>query len=175
MKKLKELILFVSDLCKDDSEYGATKLNKILFLVDFFAYSAYGKSITGATYFHLANGPAPKEMLRAQNALIAEGRADINERPYFGRTQKRLVALEGADMSIFTADELALVKDVICHLRGIGGKRLSEWSHELIPWLYTRDKEDIPYYTVFDLYSVPVRRDGIVWGQKELESLGKAA
>lgn len=168
MKKLKELVLYVSEASKDDPEFGATKLNKVLFLADFLAYSAFGNSISGATYFHISNGPAPKQMLAAQEGLIAEGRATIEQRQYFGKTLKRLVALKGPDTSIFTADELNLVQDVITHLRGIGGKQLSDWTHTLIPWLYTKDREDIPYNTVFTMFNVPVRRDGIIWGQTEL-------
>ena len=174
MKKLKELILFVSDLCKDDPAYGATKLNKILFIVDFMAYSVWGDSITRARYFHLAKGPAPKEMVKAQKELIAEGRARLVERSYFGKKQKRLVTLKGPDTSIFTTEELDFVRDSIAHLQGLGATELSNWTHTLIPWVYTRDKEEIPYHTVFDMYHVPVRRDGIIWGQKELEKLSKA-
>jgi len=168
MKKLKELVLYVSETCKDDPEFGAIKLNKILFLADFFAYSAFGKSISGATYFHISNGPAPKQMLAAQEELFAEGRAKIEERQYFGKTQKRIVTLKGPNTSIFSAAELSLVQDVITHLRGIGGKQLSDWTHTLIPWLYTKDREDIPYNTVFTMFNVPVRIDGIIWGQKEV-------
>jgi uncharacterized phage-associated protein len=170
MKKLKELVLYVSEASREDPEFGATKLNKILFFVDFLAYSAFGHPISGATYFHLSNGPALRQMLAAQDALIAEGRATIEEQPYFGKMLKRMVALKGPDTSIFTAEELKLVQDVIVHLRGIGGKQLSDWTHTLIPWLYSEDKEDIPYNTVFTMFNVPVRRDGVIWGQKELEA-----
>ncbi len=175
MKKLKELILYVSELCKDDPEYGATKLNKILFVVDFMSYSIYGNSITGSTYFHLPKGPAPKEMVKAQEQLIAEGRATIEERPYYGRIQKRLVALTVSDTTIFSPPELALVRDGVTQLRGIGATDLSNWTHTLTAWVNTRDREVIPYHTVFDMYRVPVRRDGVIWGQKELDRLSKEA
>ena len=175
MMKLKELILFVSELCKDDPEFGATKLNKILFVVDFMAYSVWGDSITGATYFHLPNGPAPKQMVKALAELAAEKRAHIEERPYFGKIQKRLVPLTGSNTRDFTKEQLDFVGDAIAHLKGLGAADLSNWTHTLMPWVYTRDKEEIPYNTVFNMFKVPVRRDGIIWGQKELEKLGAAA
>jgi hypothetical protein len=37
-EKLRELILYVSTLSKDDDNFGATKLNKLLFYADFLAY-----------------------------------------------------------------------------------------------------------------------------------------
>jgi len=170
-KKLEELILHIAEVCKDDPEFGATKLNKILFISDFVAYSVYGKPITEVTYFHLQNGPAPKEMIGVQEELIAKKEARIEERQYFGRTQKRLKPLRGPDTSMFLEEELSLVKDVINSMKGVTGSQLSDWTHKLVPWILTEQKEEIPYYTTYTMYDVPVRRDGIIWAQKELQRL----
>jgi len=171
MKKLKELILYISEICQDDPEFGATKLNKILFVADFFAYSVFGKSITGEKYFHLPKGPAPRQMKKAQEDLISKERARIIEKPYFGRIQKRLVPLRGPNTSIFEQEELDLIKDVIDSMSGLTGTQLSTWTHSLIPWLLTEEKEEIPYFTAHNMRSVPVRKDGLIWAEKELEKL----
>lgn len=170
-KKLKELILYIAEACKDDPEFGATKLNKILFVSDFVAYDVFGKSVTEATYFHLQSGPAPKEMIGTQELLIVNEDAEIEERQYFGRTQKRLKPLRRPDTSVFSEKELSLVKDVIDSMKGITGSQLRDWTHNLIPWVLTEQKEEIPYYTFYTMHDVPVRRDGIIWGQKELQRL----
>ena len=172
LEKLKESILYIAEQCKDDQEFGATKLNKILFLSDFLAYGAYGQPITGSTYFHLEKGPAPKEMKQAQEELFAEGRAELEERPYFNTIQKRIVPSRGSNTSIFSQKELGLVHDVIVSLRGIGGRKISDWTHNFIPWILTRDREDIPYNTTFAMFYVPVRREGIIWGNNEIEKMG---
>ena len=36
-EKLKELVLVVAQLCADDRNFGAVKLNKLLFFADFLA------------------------------------------------------------------------------------------------------------------------------------------
>ena len=47
--KLRELILYVAERCENDPDFGALKLNKILFNADFIAYALTGKAITGAS------------------------------------------------------------------------------------------------------------------------------
>ena len=170
-KKLNELILYIAEECKDSPTFGYTKLNKILFISDFYAYIVLGKSITKSTYFHLQNGPAPKEILQAQDDLIEAKRAEIEEREYFGRPQKRMIPLKGPNISIFTQKELNLVKEVIELFQGRTAYEISSWAHNSIPWLLTEQKEEIPYFTAFTMFSVPVRRDGILWGQYELNNL----
>jgi len=170
-KKLKELILYIAEVCKNDSEFGATKLNKILFVIDFYAYSVLGRPITEATYFHLPKGPAPKQLLVAQEELIAEGRATIEKRAFFGKTQKRLIPLRGPNISMFLKDELNLIEDAIKATGGLNGRELSDWTHRLTPWMLTEEKEEIPFFTVFTMFEKPVGRDGLAWGTKELEKL----
>jgi len=171
MKKLKEMILHIAKTCENDPEFGATKLNKILFISDFFAYSVFEKSITGTDYFHLPKGPAPKLLKKAQEELILEDRANIEERPYFGRKQKRLVPKEDADISIFYEDELNLVKQVIKLLEGKNATQISDWSHDFLPWLLTEDREEIPYITTFTMFHVPTSKQGISWGENKLNEL----
>ena len=71
--RFKELIVLISELCAKDPTYGSVKLNKILYFADFMAYRVLGKPITGATYFKLQEGPAPRE----PGWMLAEDREDI--------------------------------------------------------------------------------------------------
>lgn len=49
-RRLKELMLYVSERLFDDPSFGAVKLNKVLYFSDLIAYSSLGHPITGATY-----------------------------------------------------------------------------------------------------------------------------
>ena len=62
-QKLRELILLIARSSERDEHFGATKLNKILFYSDFWAYRKLGRSITGEVYRKLEHGPAPKRLL----------------------------------------------------------------------------------------------------------------
>lgn len=170
-KKLKEIMLHIAEVCKKDDDFGATKLNKILFVADFLAFSALGHPITEATYFHLPKGPAPRQLVSAQEELFAEKRARIEDRPFHGRIQKRLIHLKKADTSIFSKEELEIVDESIKATCGLNGTQLSDWTHDLIPWILTEDREDMPYHTVFTMFDKPVGREGLSWGAKELERL----
>jgi hypothetical protein len=83
--KFRNLLLHLSTLCEDDPRFGATKLNKLLYYIDFGAYRLLGQPVTGATYQNLPEGPAPRELVAVRDALIKEGAAAMEVRPYFIR------------------------------------------------------------------------------------------
>lgn len=168
MQKLGELILYVAKKSQDDTTFGATKLNKILFAVDFMAYGAFGKPLTEAHYIRLQHGPVPKELPQVRDELIAEKRAAIQLNEHFGKEQKRIVALDTPDMSIFTDREKRLIDDVIIELKSLNATQLSDWTHGLTPWLVASDKEELPFETVFVLQNKPISKAGVAWGEKVL-------
>lgn len=172
--KLEELMLYVAHKCHDDEHFGATKLNKILFFSDFFAFAVLGESITGATYVHLERGPAPKELLPARQRLLERGDARIEERKYWGLTQHRLVPLRNANLADFTPDQIRLVADTIHFLEGQNATQVSDITHKLRPWLDTVEGEEIPYATAFVLTDTPVTRDDKEWAIGKIQELQAA-
>jgi leucyl-tRNA synthetase len=61
------------------------------------------------------------------------------EGKYFGYPQKRIVPIgkgKGANLSIFTDDEISFVDEVIESFRKYNASQLSEWTHKLFPWQY---------------------------------------
>jgi hypothetical protein len=148
--KFKELMLYIADQCQGDPYFGATKLNKILFFSDFFAYALYGQPITGAMYQRLEKGPAPKQLLPSQKELIGEKRAEVIERMRFNRKQKRLIAKVAPRLSRFTPDEIALVDHIMEWLAGKTALETSNVSHDTcLGWQLAGDKQEIPYEAVF--------------------------
>jgi len=77
-EKLRELIIYVSMLSQQDRNFGATKLNKLLFYTDFLAYQRFGTAITGQEYQALPQGPAPKRLKPIIERMKVAG--DIKER-----------------------------------------------------------------------------------------------
>ena len=165
-RKFRELVLYVSQKCASDPKFGATKLNKILFYADFFAYGNTGNPITGFRYQKLPNGPAPRRLLPVRGQMVAEGELGIQEVPLrSGRKQKRTVNLRPPDLSVFRGDEIALVDDVIDALRDADAEACSEVSHRMVGWLVAKDREDIPYSTVF-LSNAPLSEEEIQRGRE---------
>jgi len=166
--KFDELVLHVAELSSDDVTFGKTKLNKIMYYVDFYAYGVTGKSITGATYQRRQFGPVPKQIAAARQRLVASGRVRFDEISYFGRPLERMTPLEGADVSAFTLGELQLISEVVRGLRDLNGSQASEMSHQEVGWILAADGETIPYETVF-LNAPALTTEDIARG-REIES-----
>lgn len=169
--KLKELILYLARASRDDPTCGATKLNKLLFIMDFYAYAQFGKPITETKYIHRQFGPVPFDLPKIRRELLTEGRIQIEEREFLGKTQTCIIPTDDPDLSSFTKNELKLVNDVIEAFKGNNATELSEWTHKLRPWLDTEDGEEIPYNTVFILKEVPATQSDLAWGQKRYMEL----
>ena len=80
-EKLRELILLIAHKSKADPRLRAVKLNQPLYYADFTAYRRLGKSITGAEYQHLPEGPAPRKGLPAQERLKRDGAIEMVYEP----------------------------------------------------------------------------------------------
>lgn len=173
MRKLTELVLYIAAKSQDDSTFSTSKLNKILFSVDFLAYGTWGRPVTEITYVRQEHGPAPKpdEFLRVRETLISAGRATIQTRQHLGSEQKRIVALADADMSLFDQRERRLIDDVIEEFKSYNAAQLTDWSYTILPWLQAENDDEIPFHTVFALRKRLVSRTGLNWGERRLNEL----
>lgn len=146
--KLRELVLYVCAASESDEAFGSVKLNKLLFYSDFLTYLRHGVSITGQEYQKLKNGPAPRLMLPLLNDMQTEGQVAMAERRYFGHPQKRPVALREADLTKFSAQEIAVVNQVLRTFQRQNGTEISALSHNFSGWQFAEEGETIPYSSV---------------------------
>lgn len=151
-KKFKELILYVTSQCEKDKFWNATKLNKILFYSDFLAFRDRGESITGAEYFALERGPAPRALVPVRDEMIQDKDLAIERRTF----QHRPMALREADYTVFTGQDIAIVNKVIAALKDKNAEAVSEMSHAFLGWKaawaegrVTKENVTIPYGSVF--------------------------
>lgn len=147
--RLKELILYISAKCAHDPAFGATKLNKILWRSDFMAFAQERVPITGVEYQRLAQGPAPRRLLPVQNELTCDGRAVVSTTTGLGGYQRKVtIPLSDPDLSLFSAEQIAIVDEVIEEYRNLNASEVSALSHgkawEIIP-----NRGSIPYEAVF--------------------------
>jgi len=162
---LKETILFICKEGHNDPALGAVKLNKLLYYADFKAFRALGESITGATYQNLQEGPAPKEFLAAKEELIDDKAIRYEERPYFTRTQKRMIGCREPQMSLFTPGEIEIIMGVIETFREYNATDISALSHLEWGWKLTETGEEIHYRTAW-LSPDPLTQEQIGLGIK---------
>lgn len=157
--KLQELILFIARRSEDDPRFGSVKLNKLLFFSDFTAYAELGRSITGQAYQRLENGPCPKQLIPVTKQLEKAQAFAIRTDECYGRTRKIPIALREADLSQFSAEEIAIVTDVIAKLWKKTAKGISSLSHRFPGWDLAVDRELIPYQTALVRFRKPRRKD----------------
>ena len=163
--KFNELILYIAQQSETDPRFGATKLNTLLFYIDFGAYRILGTPVAGATYQHLPAGPAPREMLTARRYLLDSGAARMEIRPYFASTQERLHPHRDADLREFSPQERTIIDNVIDEFWNYNARSISAYSHEEWGWRVTKDFDDIPYYLAW-VSSDPLTPEQIMMGQE---------
>jgi hypothetical protein len=144
-KKLRELIIYLSTLEEGDEYWGAIKLNKLLFYVDFVAYRRFGKSVTGQEYQAQEMGPTPRRLRPAIEQMKKAGDV-VEERVIFhGRVQIRTVARRTADKDLFSQAESDLIHDTISRFWKMSASEISKESHTFLGWKLTPIGETIPY------------------------------
>jgi hypothetical protein len=146
-QKFEELVLYLASRFERETFFGATKLNKLLFFSDFLAYQTLGKPITGADYMALRRGPAPRKLLPIRTAMRKRGAIALDKRAF----QERVIPLRDADLSVFRAEEIAIVDMVVEALKESDAETVSDRSH-FLGWqaaFAEGEKTSIPYSTVF--------------------------
>ncbi|MFN0145965.1 MAG: Panacea domain-containing protein [Dehalococcoidia bacterium] len=151
-KKLRELIVYLAVKCQDDERFGGVKLNKMLYMIDMFAYAETGKPVTGVEYMKQKAGPVPRRFLPAKRELLDEGAIFEVEVPVYGvpNPLRRIIPQRKADLTLFTADEIAHTDSILDMCREFTGTALSAYSHEHLGWRIAPKMGDtIPYSAVF--------------------------
>jgi hypothetical protein len=175
-RKFYELVLYIANAFKEDTQFGRIKLAKLIFNSDFRAMRKLGHPISGATYIKDTWGHNPTQLLNAELDLQAEDLAEIvigegEEEPRFIRDdeRRRLVPRRSGDSRYFSAEELALVDSVIEEYRTTPAIAMSEESHKTLGWQIAEWRKPIPLETAF--VAKPTERD-LELGRAIAERLG---
>lgn len=143
--KLCELVLHIARQSEEDVFFGAVKLNKLLFFADFLAYRAYGQPITGAEYQKLEHGLAPRQLKPLLRRMERKKMIAFRETELGGYTQKRILALREPNLTKFSANEIALVDDLLRRCLNRNASEMSALSHRFRGWQLAELGETIPY------------------------------
>ncbi|MGH7135031.1 MAG: type II toxin-antitoxin system antitoxin SocA domain-containing protein [Pirellulales bacterium] len=154
------MILYICRCSEGDAKFGATKLNKLLFYSDFLAYRQLGHAITSQPYKRMRNGPVPRAIGSLLKQMRKGGEIAQSEHNYFGKRQIRTFALRDADLSLFSAPEVALVDSILRECWGTNATQISNLSHRFLGLQLADDGETIPYETAL-LALRPVTRDDL--------------
>ena len=146
LDRLKNVMLYILGRCDD---VWCTKMNKLLFYVDFLSYRDSGMAITGLSYRAVDFGPVPERWEKVYSEF-PEVHQEFRQAGDFEGSV--LIATQNADVSLFTDFELQ-VMDKVCSLLGKKSSReLSRISHEEKAWKeYCNNHEKIPFNEAFSI------------------------
>ncbi len=149
MARLKNLLLYVIEQM---GEVFQTKMNKVLFYIDFLSYRERGMAISGLAYNAIVFGPVPQRWDRVYSAFD-----EIVPKPKLVRDQEStaLTASAEADMTCFTEQERAIIDAVCAKMRILSAHDISELSHYEPAWQkHLHQVETIPFEEAFSLGAV---------------------
>jgi len=149
LKKFKEVLLYVLEKVGSKSNVGMTVLYKLLYFIDFDYYERFEEQLIGATYIKNHFGPTPVEFKKIVESMELKGELETVKSKYFLHEQTKYLPHRGPDISVLSAREIKHIDEVLSRLSDKNAKELSNYSHQDISWLGTKDGEIIPYEAVF--------------------------
>jgi transcriptional regulator with XRE-family HTH domain len=149
VRKFKEVLLYILSKVGAKPNVGETVIYKLLYFIDFNFYEKYEEQIIGATYIKNQYGPTPVEFQAIIKEMISAKELECVQSTFFNRSQKKYLPHRESDLSLFTAEELQLIDDVLNKLSNMTAVSISEYSHGDVPWITTSNGEKIDYESVF--------------------------
>lgn len=149
VSKFKNVLLYILERCAGKPNVGETVLYKLLYFSDFNYYELYEEHLTGAKYRKLPFGPVPQKLDSIINQMIEKGQLQKVKTAYHGFSQTRYLPLVKADLTAMKASEKEVIDRVIEQMSDWSANAISNYSHKDMPWLASKDGEEINYEFVF--------------------------
>ena len=146
--KLRNLILYIANLCINDPTFGKTKLNKILYFSDFQKFKESGKPISGAEYYKDQFGPVPKNINSLLQEMFVEGDIIVKSQQVIDHDRYKIVAIKDPDLSDYSVEDISTIDEFVRLFWGKTAKEVSEMSHGKA-WHIVDYYESIPYEAAY--------------------------
>ncbi|WP_343795231.1 type II TA system antitoxin MqsA family protein [Bacillus carboniphilus] len=140
LNKLINMILFFAS-----KGVQKTKLMKLLFYTDFLNYKRNLLSMSGMPYVRLPYGPVPKDHDLLISTIDKNDMIDIEYEFVNDYTIINIKALKEFDDTLFSEEELEILRQVNEYFNNFGSVAISNFSHEEDGWKYTDDRDIISY------------------------------
>jgi transcriptional regulator with XRE-family HTH domain len=149
VNKFKNVLLYILERCAGKPNVGETVLYKLLYFSDFNYYELYEEHLTGAKYRKLPYGPVPQKLDTIIGQMIEKGQLQRVKTEYRGYPQTRYLPLEKADLTELKASEKEIIDRVIEQMSDWSAAAISNYSHKDMPWLASKEGEEINYELAF--------------------------
>ena len=148
-ERLRNLLLYILEQM---GEVFQTKMNKVLFYIDFLSYRECGMAISGLAYNAIDFGPVPQRWDRVYSAF--DGILPVYKLIY-GQESVALKADSTSDMKYFSEPERSVIDSVCTRMKDLSAHDISELSHLEPAWKNNLNKPNtIPYSDAFTLVAM---------------------
>jgi transcriptional regulator with XRE-family HTH domain len=149
VNKFKNVLLYILERCAGKPNVGETVLYKLLYFSDYNYYELYEEHLTGAIYRKLPYGPVPQKLDIIVNQMIVTGQLQRVKTEYHGYSQTRYLPLIKANLMELKASEKEIIDRVIDQMSDWSASAISNYSHKDMPWLASKEGEEINYELAF--------------------------
>jgi len=149
VNKFKNVLLYILERCAGKPNVGETVLYKLLYFSDFNYYELYEEHLTGAKYRKLPYGPVPQKLDIIIGQMMEKGQIQRIKTEYYDKIQTRYIPLIKADLTELKASEKEVIDSVIQQLSDWSAAAISNYSHKDMPWLASKEGEEINYELAF--------------------------
>lgn len=149
VSKFKNVLLYILERCAGKPNVGETVLYKLLYFSDFNYYELYEEHLTGAKYRKLPYGPVPQKLDTIIGQMMEKGMIQRIKTEYYDKMQTRYIPLVKANLTELKASEKDVIDKVIEQMSDWSASAISSYSHKDMPWLASKEGEEINYELAF--------------------------
>lgn len=145
-EKYRNAILFFIKYC-NNQYLGATKLNKLLYYLDFISFRDNKESVTNDIYIHKQYGPVPSKIDDVITNLHEKGfiQVDKIELKHSDGDMFRYDTTREVDPSVFNKYENDLLNKIVKEFCLWTTDKIVNQTHLEAPWFYSKPYEIVDY------------------------------
>ena len=148
----KNAVLYFIKYC-NNKYLHATKLNKLLYYLDFVYFRDHKKSVTGDVYIHQGYGPVPSHVNEILANLKNDGAIDTEAIPH-NDTEMINFSLKDSsqfDETVFSDNQKRLLKQICDEFGNWPTEKIVAQTHLEAPWFYSKPYEIVDYAYARDI------------------------
>lgn len=145
-------VLYFIKYCNNQYLHS-TKLNKLLYYLDFIYFRDHKKSVTGDVYIHQGYGPVPSRVDDILALLKNNGAIDTDAVSYKDGEliQFKLKDPKIFNEEIFSLDQKKLLKQICDEFSNWPTDKIVSQTHLEAPWFYSKPYEVVDYAYARDI------------------------
>ena len=152
------------------NQLGATKLNKVLWVIDLLSWRERAESLTGVeVYKRLPYGPVPTVVKRVLNELISGGQIVERKVSTPVGERKELISIVEPNLTGLLASDVDLIHRAIDFIRPMSAQEVSELTHDTY-WEEVAPNGDMSVAAA-SLWPAQLDEDAIAWAIQEAQEV----